>query len=673
MTAKAKANYSEASIGVLKGLDPVRHRPGMYTNTEDPNHIAQEVIDNANDEAQGGHATRVSVELHEDGSVSIEDNGRGIPPGIHPIEKKSTLELIFTSLHSGGKFNKEGEDSAYGFAGGLHGVGVSVTNALSSRLEATVWRDGYEHAIAFENGDVVTPVAKKKLPADEKDKHGTRVRFWINPKYFENPAINTAKMERYLRSKAVLTPGVELSWTRPGKPPMVWTFERGMSEYLEQEVAEQGTWAAPLFNNRVYQEASGNGVAEGEGFELALGWLADGRAIRESYVNLIPTTEGGKHESGLRAGMFEAVRNAADRSGAIPRGVELSADDVWARASFVLAARFRDPQFQNQTKDRLVKAKSANADGNDIAHRVVQTGVRDTLELWLNDHPTDARAIIDVVVQEAVRRSKAAVKVDRRKGTGNTVLPGKLADCELRDVEQTELFLVEGDSAGGSAKEGRDKSRQAILPLRGKLLNTWEEDTMKILQSETISNIASAVGVDPHPDRKAADTDLSGLRYGRVVILADADVDGQHIQTLLLTLFYKHFPALIERGHIWIAQPPLYRIDAPAKRGGKGAGSGPRKMYALDERELKEIQASLTKEGVKETQWTISRFKGLGEMNPQQLRETTMDPANRRMLCVRVPDPKAATAQFELMMGKKNAEQRKAWMEKKGPAVEINE
>lgn len=660
MTAK-KNQYNASNIGVLRGLKPVQMRPGMYTNTEDPNHMACEVIDNAQDEAQGGHADCISVELHDDGSITVEDNGRGIPVDMHPEEKRPAVEVVFTTLHSGGKFDR-GDESAYAISGGLHGVGVSVTNALSTRLEVTVWREGSEHRLAFANGDLAEPLQKKRLPEAERGKHGTRVRAWPDPQYFEHPGINASKMERYLRSKAVLTPGVELSWKRPGKPPMIWSFERGMLQYLEEEVAEQGSWAGPLFTMNLRHADASAGFRKGEGFDLALGWLSEGRAVRESYVNLIPTPAGGKHESGLRAGLTEAVRRTADRLNLVPRGVQIEAEDVMSRACFVLSVKLSDPQFQNQTKDKMT---------SEVGHKLVLSALRDELDLWLNDNVAAARAIIEVIVAEAVRRSKSSAKVERRKGNGTTVLPGKLSDCESKDVDLTELFLVEGDSAGGSAKEGRDRTRQAILPLRGKLLNTWETESDVLNDSESVSNIAAAIGVDPHPGKTAAETDLSGLRYGRVVIMADADVDGQHIQVLIGTLFLRHFPAIIERGHLWIAQPPLYRVDAPAKKGQKG--SGPRKLYALDGAELDQIQKELLREGLRDGAWSVSRFKGLGEMNKDQLWETTMDPANRRMLCVRVDDPEAAVRQFNLMMGKKNAEDRKRWMEEKAPTADIND
>lgn len=660
-SASSAPSYDASSFGVLKGLEPVQKRPGMYTDTESPNHILAEVVDNAQDEALAGFVSRIQVELHDDGSVSVDDDGRGIPVDKHPTEKRPVVELAFTTLHAGGKFDT-GDDKAYKFTGGLHGVGVSVTNALSKRLDVHVWRDGMEHAIVFENGAIVKPLHIVG-PADPPGRTGTRVHFWPDPVYFEHGTIQIAAIERYLRSKAVLVPGVEMTWRRPGKQPMVWTFANGMVQYLEEGVAEQGDWAAPLFMTSMQYDADAGTFSKGEGFDLALGWLEAGRTMRESYVNLIPTRQGGKHEAGLRAGLFEAVRNVAERMGIIPKGVKLEPEDVWSRACFVLSVKLTNPHFQNQTKDKMTSEKG---------HRLVHGLLRDNLELWLNDHPESARSIVSVVIAEAVRRSKASTKVDRRRPTGTTVLPGKLADCELRDVNLTELFLVEGDSAGGSSKEGRDRSRQAILPLRGKLLNTWETDSDQVCASETIANIAQSIGVEPHQGQPIDTVDLSRLRYGRICIMADADVDGLHIQVLLLTLFFRHFPALIAAGVIWIAQPPLYRVDAPPKKRSRDK-SGQRKFYALDGAELEQIKSRLYREGLADTSLSISRFKGLGEMSPQQLWETTMDPASRRLLLVKADDHDLAVNQFEMMMSKKNADLRRTWIEENAPQADPNE
>lgn len=656
---KQNASYDARDIGVLEGLEPVQHRPGMYTRTENPNHIIQEVADNSFDEALGGYASKVSVELHEDGSVSVEDNGRGIPVDIHPVKKRPAVEIIFTVLHSGGKFDKKA-GGAYAFSGGLHGVGVSVTNALSSRMEVTIWRDGHEYFIAFEHGKVAQELSKKRLPLEDRKRTGTRIHAWPEAKYFESANVQVGELERFLRSKAVLLKGVEVSWTRPGRAPTTWTFPGGISQYLEEEVENPEAWVAPRFSASLDYKESRDGFEEGEGFDLSIGFTQDGRVIRESYVNLIPTPAGGRHETGLRAGLFDAFKAVAERMKLLPSGLKVDADDVMSRACFVLSAKLLDPQFQNQTKDRMTSERG---------HKLVQGLLRDAFELWLNDHADFAKSIIELIVSEAIRRQKSTVKVDRKKGSGASVLPGKLADCESKDPKTTELFLVEGDSAGGSSKMGRNRENQAILPLRGKLLNTWEVEHARLLVSETIANIAIATGVDPHDFKNIKDVDLSGLRYGKIIIMSDADVDGQHIQVLLLTLFYKHFPALIANGHIWMAQPPLFRVDAPAKKGGK---QGPRKIYALDEKELAAIKKQLEKEGIAEGRYDIFRFKGLGEMNPDQLWETTLDPDARRALRITIQDPKETWDTFDLMMAGKNAKGRREWMERDGGTIEVD-
>lgn len=653
-----KKDYNEQDIDVLKGLEPVQKRPGMYTDVQNPNHIMEEVIANAQDEALAGFATEISVELHDDGSVTVEDNGRGIPCGLHPTEKLPVVEVVFTVLHAGGKF-KKGEGQSYSFTGGLHGVGVSVTNALSSRLEVTVWRDGHEHTMAFENGAVVEALKKKKLPSDEKARTGTRVRSYPNPKYFENPSVQVNALEGLLRSKAVLLKGVGVTWKRPGKNAVRWCFPSGFEQYLKDQIQNDEAWIAPVFvTEQFYKEANGSFDA-GEGFELAVGW-ADGKSVKESFVNLVLTKDGGRHETGLRAGLLDAFRKVADRMGAVPKNIKLEAEDVWSMISFVLSVKLLDPHFQNQTKDKMTSEKG---------HRLVSGLLSDAMELWLNDHPTYAKDLIEVMVQNAISRNKQAVKMERKKTAGGMVLPGKLADCLSNDVNATELFLCEGDSAAGSAKMGRDKETQAILPLRGKILNTWEVDYGKLMSSEGVANIASAIGVDPHDIDRIDQVDLSKLRYGKVLVMADADVDGQHIQVLLLTMFYRHFPALIKNGHVWIAQAPLFRIDAPAKKGTK---SGPRKIYALDENERESIIKQLEKEGLKEGQYVVSRFKGLGEMNPEQLRETTMHKDTRRALKITLGNLEQATTAFDRMMGAKNVEQRREWMEENGADIEVD-
>lgn len=659
-----KKKYDEQDIDVLKGLEPVQHRPGMYTRTENPNHIIQEVIDNAQDEALAGFASAITVELHDDGSISVEDNGRGIPVGKHPKEGKPVIEVVFTVLHAGGKFRK-GEGQTYGFTGGLHGVGVSVTNALSDKLEVTVFRDGYQHQLTFEKGAVAVPLNKKKLSKEDADKTGTRVRAWPTAKYFESSKIDINELERYLRSKAVLLKGTVVTYKRPNHEPKVWSFPEGLAQYLQEQVAgSESEWIAPIFTTEKFYETSTESFDQGEGFELAIGWAYQGRANKESYVNLIPTREGGRHETGMKVGLLDAFRVVGERLGMFPKGIRIENEDVLSSMSYVLSVKLLDPQFQNQTKDKMTSEKG---------QRLVAGLLRDEMELWLNDHPQHAKNLLDGMVASAISRSKTGAKTERKRTVGAAMLPGKLSDCQSKDVKSTELFLVEGDSAGGSSKEGRDRVNQAILPLRGKILNTWDVEAHVAMASEMISNIATAVGVDPHTRQNMASADLSKLRYGKVFIMADADVDGQHIQVLLLTLFLRHFPALIANGHIWIAQPPLYRVDAPAKKGSK---SGPRKMYALDEEELNEVTSMLDKEGIRKKEgdmtsgYSITRFKGLGEMNAEQLGETTMNVENRHAIKIILSDAEQALKQFELMMGKK-ADPRREWMEREGSTVDL--
>lgn len=656
MTAKKQAaNYDASDISVLEGLDPVRRRPGMYTHTESTNHIMQEVVDNAFDEVMAGHASRVVAELHEDGSISIEDDGRGIPVGIHPKKKRPAVELIFTVLHSGGKFENS-EKSAYGFSGGLHGVGVSVTNALSERLEVTVWRDGQEHRIAFANGEVVEKLTSKKLPASEKKRTGSRIQAWPNMKYFDR-GLAVSQFEKFLRSKAILLKGSEVSWTRPGREPVVWKFEGGLGQYLEEAIEDADAWVAPRFHADLHYEADSGGFKEGEGLELALGFVDTGPTFRESYVNLIHTSLGGRHETGLRAGLFDAVKAVAERMKLVPSNVKVEAEDLMSRASFILSVKLRDPQFAGQTKERL---------SSEPAHRLVQGLIRDAFELWLNDHPDHAKAIIELVVNEARRRQKSNVKIERRKGGSAAVLPGKLVDCESSDARICELFLVEGDSAGGSVAQGRKKDFQAYLALRGKVVNTWELDPATMMSHTEPHDISIAIGVEPHMGKRASEVDLSKLRYHKIIILADADVDGAHIQVLLATLFLRHFPALIEMGHVYIGQPPLYRVDSPAKRGSKEKYE---KFYALDQEQLDRRLKELEKRGVK---GSVQRFKGLGEMNPEQLWETTLDPEVRHMMKLKIEDAKQAQEAFDMMMAEKNVPQRREWMEREGNTADAD-
>jgi topoisomerase-4 subunit B len=661
--ATRKSDYSESSIRVLKGLEPVKQRPGMYTRTENPLHIIQEVIDNASDEALGGYCKHIDVILNADGSVSVEDDGRGIPVGLHPEEKVPTVEIVFTRLHAGGKFDK-GSGGAYAFSGGLHGVGVSVTNALSSKLEITVWRKDDKgqgvHSIHFANGDLTQKLKSRAAGKDDK-KSGTRVTVWPNAKYFDSPQIPLAELQRLLRSKAVLLPGVKVSLTHAKTgDTQSWLYEQGLRGYLNESLSQGGggNLLIPFFEGEQFASADADGFAEGEGASWVVAWTEEGNVVRESYVNLIPTPAGGTHESGLREGLFSAVKSFVELHSLLPKGVKLLPEDVFARTSFVLSAKVLDPQFQGQIKEKL---------NSRDAVRLVAGYSRGALELWLNQHVDYGRKLAELVIRQAQSRLKSAQKVEKRKSSGVAVLPGKLTDCESTDITRNEIFLVEGDSAGGSAKMGRDKEFQAILPLRGKVLNAWETERDRLFANNEIHDIAVAIGVDPHG--KNDNPDLSNLRYGRICILSDADVDGSHIQVLLLTLFFKHFPKLIDHGHIYIARPPLYRVDAPA-RGKKPA----QKIYALDDGELEAIEDKLRKDGVKDGAWNIARFKGLGEMSADQLWETTMNPDTRRLLPVALGelDMKASEQRFTMLMGKGEAAARRAWLEEHGNEVEAD-
>ncbi|RJG05423.1 type IIA DNA topoisomerase subunit B [Noviherbaspirillum cavernae] len=659
MATKKTSDYSEASIRVLKGLEPVKQRPGMYTRTENPLHIIQEVIDNASDEALGGYGKNILVTLNTDGSVSVEDDGRGIPVGLHPEEKVPTVEIVFTRLHAGGKFDK-GSGGAYSFSGGLHGVGVSVTNALSSRLEITVWREGGVHQLTFADGDVVEKLKSRAATRDDK-KSGTRVTVWPNAKYFDSSAIPQAELLRLLRSKAVLLPGVRVTLANAKNgDTQTWQYDQGLRGYLLESLAQTSNAEPliPLFEGAQYAGADTEGFAEGEGAAWVVAWTEEGNIVRESYVNLIPTPAGGTHESGLREGLFGAVKSFVEMHSLLPKGVKLLPEDVFARVSFVLSAKVLDPQFQGQIKERL---------NSRDAVRLVATYTRPALELWLNHHVDYGKKLAELVIKQAQSRLRSAQKVEKKKSSGVAVLPGKLTDCESDDVSRNELFLVEGDSAGGSAKMGRDKEFQAILPLRGKVLNSWETERDRLFANNEIHDISVAIGVDPHGPNDTPD--LSGLRYGKICILSDADVDGSHIQVLLLTLFFKHFPQLIARGHICVARPPLYRVDAPA-RGKKQA----QKLYALDDGELEAIEDKLRKDGVKDGGWAISRFKGLGEMNAEQLWETTMNPDTRRLLPVSLGDYDltASETRFNMLMGKGEAAARRAWLEEHGNEAEAD-
>ncbi|MCC6870416.1 MAG: type IIA DNA topoisomerase subunit B [Burkholderiales bacterium] len=656
----AARRYQESSIRVLKGLEPVRERPGMYTRTADPTHIIAEAIDNAADEALAGVATRIDVTVHADHSVTVEDDGRGIPVGLHPVEKIPTVELVFTRLHAGGKFDKRDGEGAYAFSGGLHGVGVSVTNALSRRLEVEVKRDGKLQRIAFADGDVAEPL--RTVGSVGPKVTGTKVRAYPDPRYFDAPDVSLAELERLLRAKAVLLPGVTVTlYVEKGKEvrAQTWSYPDGLRGYLT-ELAGSAEPVAPIFAGEAYlgKPKDGDTFAEGEGAAWAIGWYEDGGGAGESYVNLIPTAAGGTHEAGMRAALFEAVKSFVDHHGLLPRGARLQTEDVSARTHFVLSARILDPQFQGQVKEKL-----ASRD----ALKLVALTIKDPLEVWLNANVEVGKRIAELAIAQAQLRMKSAQKIEKRKGSGVAVLPGKLTDCESEDVSRREVFLVEGDSAGGSAKLARDKQYQAILPLRGKVLNTFEVDRDRLFANNEIHDIAVAIGVDPHESPAAAN--LKNLRYGRIIIMADADVDGSHIKVLLLTLFFRHFPGLIANGHIQVAHPPLFRIDVPP------AGKRPaRKLYALDDDELATIEDRLAKEGVKSASWSVGRFKGLGEMNPEQLWETTMNPETRRVAAVRVAAGEVDDTHqvFARLMGKTEAAARREWMERDGNAVAVD-
>ncbi|MBP6020180.1 MAG: type IIA DNA topoisomerase subunit B [Burkholderiaceae bacterium] len=651
----ATPRYDEGSIQVLKGLEPVRQRPGMYTRTDNPLHILQEVIDNAADEALAGFSKTIKVTLHVDGSVSIEDDGRGIPVGLHPEEHTPVIELVFTRLHAGGKFDKK-DGGAYAFSGGLHGVGVSVTNALSTRLEVCVWRDGQTHELVFADGEVLEPL-KETEPVGRR-KSGTRVRVWPDPKYFDSATIPMAELVHALRSKAVLLSGVKVSLTIEKTGELrEWQYQDGLRGYLDEALGDVER-VVPVFQGKQYAGADDDTYALGEGAEWVVVWTADGSVVRESYVNLIATTAGGTHEAGLRDGLFNAVKSFAELHSLVPKGVKILPEDVFARASFVLSAKVLDPQFQGQIKERL---------NSRDAVRLVSGFAKNALDLWLHANVEYGKKLAETAIRQAQARARSAQKVEKRKSSGVAVLPGKLTDCESHDNARTEIFLVEGDSAGGSAKMGRDKEYQAILPLRGKVLNSWEVDRDRLFANNEIHDIAVAIGVDPHAPGDAAD--LSGLRYGRVCILSDADVDGSHIQVLLLTLFFKHFPKLVEAGHVYVARPPLFRVDVPA------AGKRPaRKVYCLDAGELEAVQEKLRNENVREGSWSISRFKGLGEMSAEQLWDTTMNPDTRRLMPVTYGEPgiAATTEMFNMLMGKGESAQRRVWLEEKGNLAEVD-
>ncbi len=624
--------YTASSIEVLSGLDPVRKRPGMYTDTTRPNHLAQEVIDNSVDEALAGHASFVEVTLHGDGSMTVLDDGRGMPTDIHPEHGVSGVELILSQLHAGGKFSNDN----YQFSGGLHGVGVSVVNALSQVLEVTIWRDGQVSRIGFKDGykaldlQVVDSCAKKKT--------GTSVRFLPDPKYFDSPKFSVPRLKHVLRAKAVLCPGLRIRFNAPNAEDSAeWYYEDGLKDYLK--VASTGYEVLPA------EPFTGSMAGSTEGVDWAVHWLPDGgELLQESYVNLIPTAQGGTHVNGFRSGLLDALREFCEFRNLLPRGIKLTPEDVWERCSYVLSAKLADPQFAGQTKERLSSREASS---------FIAGVVKDSFALWLNEHTAEAELIAELAISSAQTRLRKSKTVARKKITQGPALPGKLADCSGQDSERGELFLVEGDSAGGSAKQARDREFQAILPLRGKILNTWEVDSNEILASQEVHDIAVAMGIDPGCD------DLSGLRYGKICILADADSDGLHIATLLCALFVRHFPKLVREGHVYVAMPPLYRIDI-----GKDV------YYALDEAEKEGVLERIRAEN-KRGKVNVQRFKGLGEMNPLQLRETTMDPNTRRLVQLGLEPGDGTNEMMDMLLAKKRAGDRKNWLETRGNEADI--
>ena len=627
--------YNAADIEVLSGLDPVKRRPGMYTDTTRPNHLAQEVIDNAVDEALAGHAKTVEVTLWADGSCEVNDDGRGMPVDIHPEEKIPGVELILTRLHAGGKFSGKN----YAFSGGLHGVGVSVVNALSTKVIVQIRREGNEYRMEFRDGDRFSPL--ETIGTVAKRNTGTRVRFWADPKYFDTPKYNLRHLRHLLRAKAVLCPGLKVTlYDEATAERNEWYYEDGLRDYLKGELAARGGEAdwlpADLFVGKLSKE--------GEIAEWALCWTPEGECPQESYVNLIPTAQHGTHVNGLRSGITDALREFCDFRNLLPRGVKLAPEDVWDRASFILSLKMGDPQFSGQTKERLSSRQAA---------AFVEGAAHDAFSLWLNQHVEQGEAIAQMAIARAQARLKTEKQVVRKKITQGPALPGKLADCILQDLGRTELFLVEGDSAGGSAKQARDKDFQAILPLRGKILNTWEVESGSVLGSQEVHDLAVAIGCDPGHEN------IDGLRYGKVVILADADSDGLHIATLLSALFLKHFPALVRAGHVFVAMPPLFRVDV-----------GKQVFYALDEEEKRLLLEKIEREKIR-GQVTVTRFKGLGEMNPSQLRESTIHPDTRRLVQLTVEDAGETSALMDMLLSKKRAGDRKSWLETKGDLASL--
>jgi topoisomerase-4 subunit B len=631
------SSYKADSIEVLEGLEPVKKRPGMYTDTTRPNHLAQEVIDNSVDEALEGHATEIRVTLRKDGSMSVSDNGRGMPVDIHKKEKMSGVELILTRLHSGAKFNSD----HYKFSGGLHGVGVSVVNALSETFEVFIKRDGELHHMSFKGGEKQGKLTVKDKVG--KRNTGTMIHFKPDASYFDSPKFSVSRLKHLLRAKAVLCPGLKVVFqdetaSKEEEKLFEWFFEYGLEDYL----------GAELEGLELFPETPFTGSMSGrdEAVDWAVQWQGEsGELITESYVNLIPTTQGGTHVNGLRAGLLEALREFCEFRNLVPRGIKITAEDIWDRCNYVLSAKMIDPQFAGQAKERLNSRQAVS---------FISGVVKDSFSLWLNQHVTEGEAIAELAITSAQARLRAGKKVARKKLTSGPALPGKLADCSCSDAMMGELFLVEGDSAGGSAKQARNRETQAIMPLRGKILNTWEVDSSEILASQEVHDISVALGIDPGSD------DLAKLRYGKVCILADADSDGLHIASLLIALFVRHFRALVEEGHVFVAMPPLYRVDA-----------GKEVFYALDEGERQGILDRIAAEKIP-GKVVVQRFKGLGEMNPLQLRETAMAPDTRRLVQLTPGKATAVDEMLDMLLSKKRAPDRKIWLEKKGDIAALS-
>jgi len=627
------SEYNAAAIEVLSGLDPVRKRPGMYTDTTRPNHLVQEVVDNSVDEAMAGHADTIEVVLYKDGSASVKDNGRGMPVDLHPEQGIPGVEVILTQLHAGGKFSNKN----YQFSGGLHGVGVSVVNALTTRLDVDVKRNGKTYHMSFANGDKQTDLTETGTVG--KANTGTSITFWPDAKYFDSNKVSVLKLKHVLRAKAVLCPGLKLSLrSEQTDEEWVWLYQNGLKEYLLDRVGDVDICPEIPF--------MAESTARTEAVEWGIVWTVDSfpEVIAESYVNLVPTAQGGTHVNGLRAGLTEAIREFCEFRNLLPRGVKIAPEDVWENCHFVLSVKLEDPQFSGQTKERLSSRECVP---------FVSGIAKDSFSLWLNQHPQEGEKVAEIILTSAQKRLKSSKKIVRKKITSGPALPGKLADCSAQDISRTELFLVEGDSAGGSAKQARDREFQAIMPLRGKILNTWEVDSAQVMASQEVHDIAVALGIEPDSD------DLTNLRYGKICVLADADSDGNHIATLICALFYKHFESLVRAGHVFIAMPPLYRIDV-----------GKTVFYALDESERQGVMARIEAEKIR-GKVNVQRFKGLGEMNPGQLRETTMNPDTRRLVQLTVEEDDDTTEQLDLLLAKKRSQDRKYWLQTKGNLAEV--